>query len=76
MNCCVNPLLVISFVNIFSYLVGCLFVLSVVSFAVQNLLINQNNCISEFFSHFPSHSYISTSKFKKVKLKFAFDIVK
>ena len=39
MNCLymldINPLSVISFANIFSYSVGCLFILSVVSFAVQ-----------------------------------------
>ena len=34
----INPLSVISFVQIFSHLVSCLFVLSVVSFAVQKLL--------------------------------------
>ena len=34
----INPLLVISFANIFSHLVSCLFVLSVVYFAVQKLL--------------------------------------
>ena len=34
----INPLLVISFANIFSHSVDCLFILSVVSFAVQKLL--------------------------------------
>ena len=34
----INPLLVISFANIFSHSVGCLFVLSTVYFAVQKLL--------------------------------------
>ena len=34
----INPLSVISFVQIFSHLVSCIFVLSVVSFAVQKLL--------------------------------------
>ena len=34
----INPLPVISFANIFSYLVGCLFILLTVSFAVQKLL--------------------------------------
>ena len=33
----INPLLVITFANILSYSVGCLFILSMVSFAVQNL---------------------------------------
>ena len=34
----INPLLVISFANIFSHYVGCLFVLLMVYFAVQKLL--------------------------------------
>ena len=34
----INPLSVISFANIFSYSVGCLFILSMVFFAVQKLL--------------------------------------
>ena len=34
----INPLLVISFANIFSHSEGCLFILSMVSFAVQKLL--------------------------------------
>ena len=34
----INPLSIISFANIFFQLVGCLFILSVVSFAVQKLL--------------------------------------
>ena len=34
----INSLLVISFANIFSHLVGCLFVLFMVSFAVQKSL--------------------------------------
>ena len=34
----INPLLIISFRNIFSHSVGCLFVLLMVSFAVQKLL--------------------------------------
>ena len=34
----INPLLIISFANIFSHSVGCLFVSSMVSFAVQKLL--------------------------------------
>ena len=34
----INPLSVISFTNIFPHSVGCLFILSVVSFAVQKLL--------------------------------------
>ena len=34
----INPLSVVSFVNIFSHSEGCLFVLFMVSFAVQKLL--------------------------------------
>ena len=34
----INPLSVVSFANIFSHLEGCLFVLFMVSFAVQKLL--------------------------------------
>ena len=34
----INPLLVISFASVFSHSVGCLFVLSVVSFTLQRLL--------------------------------------
>ena len=34
----INPLLVITFASIFSYSVGCLFILSMVPFAMQKLL--------------------------------------
>ena len=34
----INPVLIISFSHIFSHSVGCLFILSMVSFAVQKLL--------------------------------------
>ena len=34
----INPLLIISFANIFSHSVACLFILSVISFAVQKFL--------------------------------------
>ena len=34
----INPLLTISFANIFSHLVGCLFILLIVSFTVQKLV--------------------------------------
>ena len=34
----INPLSVISFTNIFSHSVGCLFILSIVTFAMQKLL--------------------------------------
>ena len=34
----INPLLVMSFANIFSHSVGCLFILLMISFAVQKFL--------------------------------------
>ena len=34
----INPVLVLSFANIFSHPVGCLFILSMISFAVQKFL--------------------------------------
>ena len=48
----IHPLSVILFANIFSHSVGCLFVLSMVSFAVQNLL-------SLIRSHFFIFAFIS-----------------
>ena len=44
----VNPLLIISFANMFSNSVGCLFVLSVVSFAVQKPLSLIKSCVFSF----------------------------
>jgi len=44
-----NPLSVISFVNIFSYSVVCLFVLSVVSSAVKKLLSLISYCLCFYF---------------------------
>ena len=43
-----NPLLVISFANIFSHLVGCLFILSMTSFAVQKFLSLIRSCLFIF----------------------------
>ena len=40
-----NPLLVISLVNIFSYSVSCLFIFSMVSFAVQKLLRDRKSVV-------------------------------
>ena len=47
----VNPLLVISFTNNFSHLVGCLFALFMVSFAVQKTL----SVIRSYFFNFCFH---------------------
>ena len=44
----INLLLVSSFVKIFSHFVGCLFILFMVSFAVQKLLIRSNLFIFVF----------------------------
>ena len=41
----INPLSDISFANIFSHLVGCLFILLMVSFAVQKLLSLSPACL-------------------------------
>ena len=49
----INPLLVVSFVIIFSHSEGCLFTLLIVSFAVQNLL-------SLIRSHLFTFVFIST----------------
>ena len=43
----INPLLVTSFANIFSHSVGCLFILFMVSFAVQKLL-SWSHCLFLF----------------------------
>ena len=68
MNCLytldINPLLVISFANIFSHSVGCLFALSMVSFAVQKLLSLIRSYL--FTQQFHSWVYIR----KKLKHKF------
>ena len=46
----INPLSLVSFVNIFSCSEGCLFVLFMVSFAVQKLLIKSHLFIFGFIS--------------------------
>ena len=50
----INPLLVASFANIFFHNVGCLFVLFMVSFAMQKLLslIRSNLFIFVYFFHY------------------------
>ena len=70
MNCLyildINPLLAISFVNIFSHSVSCLFLLSMVSFAVQKLL-------SLILSHLFIFAFISFAlgdRSKKILLQF------
>ena len=50
-----NPLLVASFANIFSHSVGCLFILFMVSFAVQKLLIRSHLFIFVFISITPGY---------------------
>ena len=63
MNCLyilnINPLLVISFANIFSHSVGCSFTLSMVFFAVQ-----------KFLSLIRSYLFIFTLDLKKMLLQF------
>ena len=46
----INSLLAISFVDIFSQSVGCVFILSMVFFAVQKLLIRSHLFIFAFIS--------------------------
>ena len=62
----INPLLVISFANIFSHSVGCLFVLWMASFAVQKLLclIRSHLCIFAFVS------LALGNRYKKILLSF------
>ena len=48
----INPLLVTSFANIFSHFVGFLFILFMVSFAVQELLSLIRSCLFIFISIF------------------------
>ena len=62
----INPLSVVSFANIFSHSVGCLFVLLLVSFAVQKLL-------SLIRSHLFSFAFVSFAlgeRSKKILLQF------
>ena len=64
----INPLSVISFANIFSRSVGCLFVLSVVSFAVQKLL-------SLIRSHLFIFAFISLTLRDGLEKKYCFCLV-
>ena len=61
----INLISVISFANIFSYLVGCLFVLSMVSFAVQNLL----RLIMSHLFIFAFVSFVLGDRAKKILLR-------
>ena len=62
----INPLLVISFANIFSHSVGCLFILLMVSFAVQKLL----SLIRSHLFIFVFISFALGDESKKVRLRF------
>ena len=71
MRCCIFWRLIPWFVNIFSYSMGCLFVLFMVSFAVQNLLsliLSQFNFFFFFFIHLGGGS-------KKILLWFMTDSI-
>ena len=57
----INPLLVISFASILSHSVGCLFVLSIVSFAVQKLL----SLIQSYMFMFAFISFVLGERSKK-----------
>ena len=48
----INPLLAILFTDVFSHSVSCLFVLLMVSFAVQKLLSSIRSCLFIFFFYF------------------------
>ena len=60
----VNPLLVVSFANIYSHSVGCLFVLLMVPFAVQNLL----SLIRSHLFIFAFISFVLGDRSKKILL--------
>ena len=62
----INPLLVTSFANIFSHFVGFLFILFMVSFAVQKLLSLIRSCLFIFISIFITLE----GAFKKILLLF------
>ena len=62
----INRLSVISFANIFSHLVGCLFVSLMVSFAVQKLL----SLIRSHLFVFAFISFVLGDRFKKMLLQF------
>ena len=60
----INPLLFTSFVNIFSHSLGCLFILFMVSFAVQKFLSLLRSHLFLFYFHY------SRRKIKKDMLQF------
>ena len=62
----INPLLVTSFANIFSHFVGFLFILFMVSFAVQKVLSLIRSCLFIFISIFITLE----GEFKKILLLF------
>ena len=62
----INPLSVISFADIFSHSVGCLFILSVVSLAVQKLL----SLIRSHLFIFAVISFTLGDRTKKILLQF------
>ena len=62
----INPLSVISFANIFSHSVGCLFILLTVYFSVQNLL----NLFRPLLFIFAFVSFASGERSKKILLRF------
>ena len=62
----INPLSVISFANIFSHLVVCVFILWMVSFAMQKIL----NLIRFHLFTFAFISFALGDKSKKVLLRF------
>jgi len=48
----INPLLAKLFTDVFSHSISCLFVLLMISFAVQNLLSLIRSCLFIFFFYF------------------------
>ena len=71
MNCWflldINPLLAITFVNVFSQSIGCLYILLIISFAVQKLLNLTKSHWFAFVFIFPDETI---PKKKKKKLQF------
>ena len=69
MNCLyisdINPILVLLFANIFSYSVGCLLILLMISFAVQMLL-----CLIRFHFKFCFYFPCFRRHIKKILLQF------
>jgi len=62
----INPLLFTSFANIFSHFIGCLFVLSMVSFSVRKLL----SLIRSHLFIFAFISFALGDRSKKILLQF------